>query len=333
MRVTLLGTGDTAGTPRPGCDCDTCLAARERGAERTRSSVHVRNDRTGDVLLIDASPDFRQQFLRDGVALPDAAVITHIHFDHLDGLGNAYRLLDHLPVYAAGETDPETGESVAATVDRKYDYLDAVDVLAREPSEPFRVCGFDVTLVPVDHPPLSTYGVRVEDPETGAVLALSGDTSYRVPGASRDVLRGADLLLADGIVPASLCDYHPLGGRDAGEEGVPRTFGTKHMTREGALALADDLGAAAVRVVHCAHRYPPGEAFEEPLDVVLAPGFEVEFDLGGVHRDVAVRPVVSIPAVSRTAAASNAGGSSESWPGQPGPHSLAASTRRPLYAQ
>ncbi|WP_020222596.1 MBL fold metallo-hydrolase, partial [Halarchaeum acidiphilum] len=214
MRVTLLGTGDTAGTPRPGCDCDTCLAARERGVERTRSSVHVVNEETGDVLLIDASPDFRQQFLREGVSLPDAAVITHIHFDHLDGLGNVYRLLDRLPVYAADETDPETGESVADTIERKYDYLDTVSVQPRAPHESVRVCGFDVTLVPVDHPPLLTYGLVVEQPETGAKLALSGDTSYRVPDASRDVLRDADLLLADGIVPASLCDYHPLGGRD-----------------------------------------------------------------------------------------------------------------------
>ncbi|WP_435100465.1 MBL fold metallo-hydrolase [Halarchaeum sp. P4] len=267
MRVTLLGTGDTAGTPRPGCDCDTCLAAKERGVERTRSSVHVKNEETGEVLLVDTSPDFRQQFLREDVALPDAAVVTHIHFDHLDGMGNVYRLLDHLPVYAADETDPATEESVAATIRRKYDYLDTVSVHPQTPFETFRVCGFDVTLVPVDHPPLLTYGVVVENPETGAKLALSGDTSYRVPADSRDALRDPDLLLADGIVPASLCEYHPLGGRDEDADGVPRTFGTKHMTKEGALALADDLNADELRVVHVAHRYPPEEAFEEPLGI------------------------------------------------------------------
>jgi len=267
MRVTLLGTGDTTGTPRPGCDCATCLAARERGVERTRSSVHVRNEATGDVLLVDASPDFRQQFLREGVSLPDAAVITHVHFDHLDGLGNVFRVLDHLPVYAADETDPETGESVAETVRRKYDYLDAVSVHPRTPCESFRVCGFDVTLVPVDHPPLLTYGLVIEAPETGATLALTGDTSYRVPDASREALRDADLLVADGIVPASLCSYHPLGGRDEDDAGVPRTFGTKHMTKEGALALADELDAREVRIVHCAHRYPPETAFDPPLGI------------------------------------------------------------------
>ncbi|WP_408957144.1 MBL fold metallo-hydrolase [Natrinema sp. 74] len=267
MRVTLLGTGDTTGTPTVGCDCDTCTAARERGVERTRFSVHVENERTGESLLLDFSPDFRSQFLRDEVSLPDAAVVTHIHFDHLDGLGNVFRVLDDLAVYAADETDPETGKSVAGTVQDDYHYLDAVSVVPTTPLEPTRVCGFDVTLVPVDHPPLLCYGLAIEDPETGAKLSLSGDTSYGLPDRSREVLADPDLLLADGIVPADLCEYHPLGGRHEDGDGVPRTFGTKHMTREGALALADDLNAAQTRLVHVAHFYPAEEAFEEPLAV------------------------------------------------------------------
>jgi phosphoribosyl 1,2-cyclic phosphate phosphodiesterase len=267
MEVTLLGTGDTTGTPTPGCDCETCERARERGVERTRFSVHVRNERTGESLLIDASPDFRHQFLAHGVDLPDEVLITHVHFDHVDGLGNAYRLLDGVPVYAADEADPETGESVAETVRRKYDYLDSVTVEPRSPLSAFRACGLDVTLVPVDHPPLCCYGVIVEDPQTGAKLSLSGDTNYAVPEASRERLADPDLFLADAIVPASLCEHHPLGGRHEGPDGVPRTFGTKHMTREGALALADDLDADRTRLVHVAHFYPVDEAFDEPLAV------------------------------------------------------------------
>ncbi|RQH01750.1 MBL fold metallo-hydrolase [Natrarchaeobius oligotrophus] len=265
MRVTLLGTGDTTGTPTVGCDCETCGLARDRDLERTRFSVHVENERTDESLLIDCSPDFRYQFLRDDVSLPDAAVITHIHFDHLDGLGNAFRIFDSLDVYAANETDPATGESVAETVSSKYDYLEAVTVRPTEPLASTAICGFDVTLVPVDHPPFVCYGLAIEDPFSGAKLSLSGDTSYDVPDSSREVLADPDLFLADAIVPAHLCEYHPLGGRHEGDDGVPRTFGTKHMTREGALALADDLNAERTRLVHVAHFYPADEAFEEPL--------------------------------------------------------------------
>jgi phosphoribosyl 1,2-cyclic phosphate phosphodiesterase len=265
MRVTLLGTGDTTGTPTPGCDCDTCARAREEGIERTRFSVHVENEQTGEALLLDCSPDFRRQFLRDGVSLPDAAVVTHVHFDHVDGLGNVYRLLDHLDVHAADETDPELGESVAETVADRFDYLDRVTAVPESPGTAFRACGFDVTLVPVDHPPFLCYGVVVEGPD--ATLAVTGDTTYDVPEASRAALSGADLLLADGLVPASFCDAHPAGGRHHGPDGTPYTFGHKHATREGALALADDLDAERVRLVHVSHFYPPDEAFSEPLAV------------------------------------------------------------------
>jgi hypothetical protein len=124
-----------------------------------------------------------------------------------------------------------------------------------------------VRFVPVDHPPLLCFGVTIADPETGAKLSLTGDTSYAIPDRSREALANPDLLLADAIVPASSCEYHPIGGRHEGPDGVPRTFGSKHMTREGALALADELDAHRTRLVHVAHFYPSEEAFAEPLAV------------------------------------------------------------------
>ncbi|MCL9816508.1 MBL fold metallo-hydrolase [Natronocalculus amylovorans] len=281
MDVTLLGTGDTTGTPTVGCDCETCEQARDRGIQRSRFSVHVRNPRTDKSLLIDLSPDFRQQFLTTDVPLPDEAVITHIHFDHLDGLGNAYRVFDELPVHAADTTDPITEESVAETIRRKYDYLDRVSVSAQTPFEPFEACGLKITLVPVDHPPLICFGLTVEDPQTGAKLSLSGDSSYDIPKASRDVLRDPDLFLVDAIVPASLCEYHPIGGKDPDNNGIPRTFGTKHMTREGALSLAEELTASKTRLVHTAHFYPVEEAFQEPLAI---DGEQYRLDGTGIER-------------------------------------------------
>jgi len=269
MRVTLLGTGDTAGTPVPRCDCATCERARGLGVQRTRFSVHVRNPRTGESLLVDASPDLREQFLTRDVSLPDAVVLTHVHFDHLDGLGNAYRLFPRgsTPVYAANEVDPVTDRSVAGTVRERYDYLDAVTVEPREPYERFEACGLRVELVPVDHPPMVCYGVAVTDPETGRTLAITGDTSWAIPERSREALAGADLLLADGITTADRCDAHPQGGSHHAPDGTPRTFGTKHMTVEGAVRTGERLDAGETRVVHVGHFVSPERAFEEPLAV------------------------------------------------------------------
>jgi phosphoribosyl 1,2-cyclic phosphate phosphodiesterase len=269
MRVTLLGTGDTAGTPVPRCDCATCARARELGVERSRFSVHVHNEHTGDSLLVDASPDLRQQFLTQDVDLPDAVLITHVHFDHLDGLGNAYRLFPNrpTPVYAADEVDPVTDRSVAATVRERYDYLDAVAVDDRSPHVAFETCGFEVELVPVDHPPMVCYGVRITDPATGGVLSLTADSSWAIPDRSRAVLAEPDLLLADGIVTADRCDAHPRGGAHHDPDGVARTFGRKHMTVEGAVQMGETLDADRTRVVHVGHFTPVDRAFEDPLAV------------------------------------------------------------------
>jgi phosphoribosyl 1,2-cyclic phosphate phosphodiesterase len=267
MKVTLLGTGDTSGTPTVGCACDTCEQARAAGVERSRFSVHVSNDTTGESLLVDASPDFRQQFLRADVSLPDAAVITHTHFDHLDGLGNVHRLCDSLPVYAADEHDRELGHSVAAHVAERYDYLDPVSVEPRNPFAPFTAAGFEVTLVPVVHPPLLTYGLRVEEPETGAVLSISGDTSYAIEEDARAVLRDPDLAIVEGIFHAAACEDHHYGGNHHDADGVPRSFGTKHMTLAGARDLAEDLDATDYRIVHTSHYIPAELAFAEDIAV------------------------------------------------------------------
>lgn len=267
MEVTLLGTGDTTGTPTVGCDCETCGRARDIGVERSRFSVHVHSEATGKSLLVDASPDFRQQFLTQAVPLPDAAIISHVHFDHLDGLGNVYRLCRSLPVYAANETDPVTGQSVAETVRSRYDYLDRISVHARSPMDSFAAAGFEVTLVPVEHPPLLCYGLHVEEPATGASLAITGDTSYAIPDSSIDVLTDADLALVEGIVHADYCEHHPVGGDHENNEGVPRTFGTKHMTLTGAREVAAALDASEYRIVHCSHFIPPAMAFGEDLAV------------------------------------------------------------------
>lgn len=265
VRVTLLGTGDTTGTPTIGCDCATCERARREGLERSRFSVHVRNPRSDECLLIDMSPDFRHQFLTHQEPLPDAVIITHIHFDHLDGLGNAFRLFDELPVYGANETDPVTGQSVVETIREKYYYLNRIDVTGVAPFTPVEICGLEVEFVPVDHPPLVSYGLVITDPVEGSRLVVTGDTSYAISDDARSAFAAPDLLLADAIVPASVCDRHPAGGSDYGPDGVPFTFGNKHMTREGALALAEELGALDTRLVHAAHYYPVDEAFCSPL--------------------------------------------------------------------
>ncbi|MHC1590693.1 MAG: MBL fold metallo-hydrolase [Candidatus Helarchaeales archaeon] len=91
MKITILGTGDTVGTPALNCYCETCKHARAHPEHaRTRFSILIESDE-GKNILIDASPDLRFQLIRAGVERIHAIFLTHEHYDHAGGLFNFYR--------------------------------------------------------------------------------------------------------------------------------------------------------------------------------------------------------------------------------------------------
>ena len=86
MRVTILGNGDSMGTPRVYCDCEVCEEARTSGGNRRlRSSAWLEADGQPP-LLLDCGPDFRTQMERLGVRRVRQAIVTHAHVDHIAGL-------------------------------------------------------------------------------------------------------------------------------------------------------------------------------------------------------------------------------------------------------
>src|SRR5579863_4899106 len=101
MRLTFLGTGTSTGVPTLGCRCPTCTSADPHD-QRTRSSVLLEYD--GRVVVIDTSPDFRQQALRERMERLDAVLFTHTHADHIFGLDDvrAFNLRQKvaIPIYA-----------------------------------------------------------------------------------------------------------------------------------------------------------------------------------------------------------------------------------------
>ncbi|WP_035322212.1 MBL fold metallo-hydrolase [Peribacillus kribbensis] len=83
MKATFLGTSDAQGVPRLLCTCRGCSDGK---INRTRSSLLLELD--GSKVLIDVSPDFRSQFLRELKDIPDEILITHTHYDHVGGFGD-----------------------------------------------------------------------------------------------------------------------------------------------------------------------------------------------------------------------------------------------------
>ena len=83
MKVTFLGTGTSQGVPVIACQCEVCKSTDLKD-KRLRSSVML--EVKGNVIVIDAGPDFRFQMLRQNVTKLDAIILTHGHKDHMAGI-------------------------------------------------------------------------------------------------------------------------------------------------------------------------------------------------------------------------------------------------------
>lgn len=105
MRVTILGCGGSSGTPSIDRGWGRCDPSNPRNL-RTRPSIVVEEGETR--LLVDTSPDLRQQLLREEIREIDAVLYTHAHADHLHGIDDlrpVNRAIDStLPIYANQET-------------------------------------------------------------------------------------------------------------------------------------------------------------------------------------------------------------------------------------
>ena len=69
LKITFLGTGTSSGVPMVACDCKVCVSADAKD-KRLRSSILVESSTTS--FVVDTTPDFRYQMLREQVKKLDA---------------------------------------------------------------------------------------------------------------------------------------------------------------------------------------------------------------------------------------------------------------------
>ncbi|MCS7025636.1 MAG: MBL fold metallo-hydrolase [Bryobacteraceae bacterium] len=239
VRLTVLGSGTSAGVPTIGCHCPVCTSPDPRDS-RLRPSVLVQFQ--GYSVIVDTSPDFRAQILRERVERIDAVLFTHAHADHIMGLDDVrpfnFRQRGQIPVYGSEET--------LAVIQRVFAYIFSdepseswvpqLKVHAFAPDETLDLFGYQVTPIRLKHGKGTVYGFRF------GPLAYLTDHS-EIPEESLEKLKGVDVVFLDALRHKP----HPT-----------------HSTVAQSLAYANRIAARLTYFTHISHDLPH-EATESEL--------------------------------------------------------------------
>ncbi len=203
LTLRILGCGSSGGVPRVGSGWGACDPNEPRNRRR-RCSILVEREGEGGrtSVLVDTSPDLREQLLDAEVLRLDGVLFTHAHADHTHGIDDlrplVIRMRGHIPVYADGRTRDlltmrfgycfETPEGSA------YPPILDLHDLPHEGEVRLTGPGGTVTAepLPVEHGNEPALGFRFGN------AAYMPDVSL-IPPSSLERLRGLDLLVIDAL--------------------------------------------------------------------------------------------------------------------------------------
>lgn len=195
MKARILGSGTSSGVPRIGRDWGDCDPAEPRN-RRTRASLLV--EHRGTRILVDTSPDMREQLLAADVSTVDAVIWTHDHADHchgIDDLRQVYHALGH----------PVRGLARSATLDAirtRFAYAFAgrdgypATVRGEVLPDTMTIGAITVRVVEQPHGNINSAGLRFE--ADGVALGYATDFSEMTPDMA-DLYQGLDVWIADAL--------------------------------------------------------------------------------------------------------------------------------------
>lgn len=159
-----MGTGTSGGVPMIACHCEVC-SSEDPHDKRLRSSILVQSETT--TIVVDTTPDFRTQMLREHVGHLDAVIFTHPHKDHIAGLDDikAFNFFQKkvMDVYANDITENALKREFKYIFeDEKYPGVPEIH-LHHIGMEPFTIGDISITPILVYHLLMPVLGFRFED--------------------------------------------------------------------------------------------------------------------------------------------------------------------------
>jgi phosphoribosyl 1,2-cyclic phosphate phosphodiesterase len=202
LEVTVLGCGSSGGVPRGDGDWGACDPSDPRN-RRTRCSMLARRRGPGGetAVLIDTSPDLREQMMSAKATRVDAVLYTHDHADQTHGIDDlrvfALRRRQRVPAWLDAATKSALTGRFDYIFEAKEGYpaiMEAHDLPPHGVSWAIEGPGGPIPVVTFDqaHGPIRSVGYRL------GPVSYSSDISD-LDDAAIEAVRGSTLWIVDAL--------------------------------------------------------------------------------------------------------------------------------------
>ncbi len=201
MRFTILGCGSSGGVPRLGGHWGDCDPNNPKNRRQRCSLLVERITAAGaTTILIDTSPDLRNQLLATGTGRLDGVVYTHNHADHVHGIDDlrmiVYNMRERLSVWADAPTQKGLRDrfSYAFIQPEGSSYPPILNMNLIDGDVTIDGAGGPITFIPftVNHGAIDSLGFRIGD------VAYLPDAA-EIHDASWSVLENLDCWIVDAL--------------------------------------------------------------------------------------------------------------------------------------